>query len=277
MKGGRTSEAPKTVGYVLRVGEAGAQRLRLLARVKWPTTRALLRRAGLRRGVRCLDVGCGIGEVTLRMARWVGGDGEAVGVDREEAFLKQARREATRRRLRAAFRVADASDLTEESAYDLVYARFLLTHLGRPAQALEQMMRAARPGGVIVVEDIDFPGHVCHPVCPAFNRYLELYQAVVRRNGGDPAIGPRLPALLWEAGVEEVGLEVVQPTFREGEGKLVAQITMEHIREAVVEAGLASHAEVDGIVAELDAFVRNPRTIMSIARVFQVWGRKRSA
>ncbi len=97
---------------------------------------------------------------------------------------------------------------------------------------------------------------------------------MVRYNGRDPAIGPRLFGLLAEAGVEEVFIDVSQATFSQGEGKLVAQVTMEHVREAMVSTGLASHAEIDMIVSELDAFAQNPSTIMSIARTFQVWGHR---
>jgi hypothetical protein len=53
----RRSSEPE--GYVLRGGRAGAERLRLLNRVKWPTTEPLLGAAGLRAGMSCLDVGCG--------------------------------------------------------------------------------------------------------------------------------------------------------------------------------------------------------------------------
>ncbi len=67
------------------------------------------------------------------------------------------------------------------------------------------------------------------------------------------------------------------PTFRDGEGKRVAQVTMEHIREAVVGAGLATSSEVDAIVAELGAFAADDRTLMSMAPTFQVWGRKAHA
>jgi hypothetical protein len=101
-----------------------------------------------------------------------------------------------------------------------------------------------------------------------------LYQAVVRRNGGDATLGRRLHALFMESGLGQVRVDIAQPTFRQGEGKLLAQITMEGVREAVVGAGLASHEEVDSIVSELDQFARNPRTIMSIPRTFQVFGRK---
>ncbi len=78
---GRSS---RSEDYVLRGGRAGAERLRLLNRVKWPTTEPLLRAAGLRTGMSCLDVGCGGGDVTLKMAALVGAEGHVVGLDRDE-------------------------------------------------------------------------------------------------------------------------------------------------------------------------------------------------
>jgi hypothetical protein len=80
-----------------------------------------------------------------------------------------------------------------------------------------------------------------------------------------------------DAGLSDVQVELVVPVFRDGEGKRVAQVTMEHIREAVVGAGLASDAEVDTVVADLEAFADDERTLMSIAPTFQVWGRKAPA
>jgi SAM-dependent methyltransferase len=262
--------------YVLRGGDEGAERLRLLARVKWPTTRALLRRVGLRPGMRCLDVGCGSGAVTLKLARWVGPDGRAVGVDLDERCLELARQEAAREGLPAVFRREGVHDLGEEGAYDLVYGRFLLTHVPEPGRAVERLARATRPGGLVVVEDIEFAAHFSYPACPAFDRYVSLYRQAVRRRGGDPDIGPRLVGLLLEAGLRQVGVAVVQPTYRRGPGKRIAQVTMEHIREAVVTAGLASEGEVDAVIADLDRFAHNPRTILSLPRIFQVWGRKRA-
>ena len=262
--------------YVLRGGDQGAERLRLLARVKWPTTKALLRRVGLRAGMRCLDVGCGAGAVTLKLALWVGPAGRAVGVDLDERCLELARQEAARKGLPAVFRREGVHDLREEGAYDLVYGRFLLTHVPEPERAVERLAGAARPGGLVVVEDVEFAAHFCHPACPAFDRYVSLYRQAVQRRGGDPDIGPRLIALLMDAGLRDVGVAVVQPTYRRGPGKRIAQVTMEHVREAVVTAGLAPDGEVDAVIADLDRFAHNPRTILSLPRIFQVWGRKRA-
>jgi ubiquinone/menaquinone biosynthesis C-methylase UbiE len=268
------SQSRSNDGYVLLGGEQATNRLKLLARAKWPTTKTLLRRVGVRKGMRCLDVGCGNGAVTLRLALRVGSTGLAVGIDRDEPCLEFARRKAAQHKLPAVFRVENVTDLRESNTYDLVYGRFLLTHLAKPDEGLERMIRAARRGGSVIVEDIEFAAHFAYPPCPALSRYVDLYQRAVKSKGGDPNIGPRLVSLFLDSGMDEVQVEVVQPTFRYGPGKRIAAITMSHIQEAVVREGLASAPEVESIVASLDQFVADPRTILSMPRIFQVWGRK---
>jgi hypothetical protein len=106
------------------------------------------------------------------------------------------------------------------------------------------------------------------------SRYVDLYQRVVKSRGGDPNIGPRLVSMFLDAGLDDVQVEVVQPTYRSGSGKHIAGMSMEHTGEAVVAAGLASAKEVESIVAELNRFIADSRTILSVPRIFQVWGRK---
>jgi hypothetical protein len=69
---------------------------------------------------------------------------------------------------------------------------------------------------------------------------------------------------------------VVVPAFRDGPGKQIPSVTLEHIRESVVGAGLATDDGIDAIIAELNGFAENHRTIMSLPRIFQVWGRRPS-
>ena len=94
----------------------------------------------------------------------------------------------------------------------------------------------------------------------------------MRRRGGDPDLGRRLPLLLLDAGFARVGMRVVQPAAFEGEVKLLNPLTMEAIAPAVVAEGLAPPAEVARLVAELEALARDPRTLVSAARVVQAWG-----
>ncbi len=88
----RSPEQPES--YVLRGGQAGAARLRIISRAKWPTTEQVLGTAGLRVGMRVLDAGCGGGAVALRMGALVATEGEVVGVDLDPSILRLAQREA---------------------------------------------------------------------------------------------------------------------------------------------------------------------------------------
>jgi 2-polyprenyl-3-methyl-5-hydroxy-6-metoxy-1,4-benzoquinol methylase len=76
--------------YAIRGGKEGKRRLNLLAQIMSPTTDALLPRAGVRPGLRCLDLGCGGGHVSQRMACFVGPTGSVVGVDLDTVKLEAA-------------------------------------------------------------------------------------------------------------------------------------------------------------------------------------------
>src|SRR5262249_483288 len=136
------------------------------------------------------------------------------------------------------FRLANIMDSAPTGKFDLIHARFVLTHLTNPAQALLHIRAALRPGGIIVLEDIDFTGYFCYPDSAALWRYVQLYVETTRRRGVDANIGPRLPSLLAGACFEKIHVNIVQPSGCEGEGKLITPLTMENIADAVVAEGL---------------------------------------
>ena len=261
--------------YLIRGGLAGRQRLRVLSRVMWPTTRELLARVGVPEDARCLDVGCGGGDVTIPLAR-LASRGCVVGTDIDETKLELARAELPAAGVEnVEFRLEDATKPSRRAEwFDLVYARFLLTHLADPAEAVARLVARLQPGGVLVVEDIDCSGHFCHPDSAAFRRYVALYSGAARARGGDPEIGPKLPSLLARAGLRELDMNVVQPAGFEGEVKLIGPITLEAIGDAVVAAGLATGEELSQLLDELFSFARMRGTVLSIPRVVQVWGRR---
>ena len=258
--------------YVIRGGEEGKYRLRIISRALWPTTLALLNSAGIKPGMACLDIGCGGGDVTLEMARLVGASGLVLGVDMDKVKMQLAKQEAEREAItNVEFLALGIDDLDYEAEYDLVYARLLLTHLRDPVDALQRMMNAAKPGGRVVVEDMDHSGIFCYPMCPALEQHISLYNQAIRLKGADPEIGPKLPALFHQVGLEDLHFSHVQPAFIEGDAKGIHQITLENIAPAVIAAGLSTEAEVNALFSELDNFVQNPQTIMSFPRIFQVW------
>jgi SAM-dependent methyltransferase len=261
--------------YVIRGGVEGRERLRLLARVMRPTTTALFERLGVGEGQACLDVGCGGGDVTLELARRVGARGWVVGIDLDGTKVRLARAEAAELGVgNVEFRAADLRDHFGSSEFDVLYARFLLTHLPDPAGALETFYRRVRPGGLVIVEDIDASGCFVYPHSRSVWRFRELYCMAVRRREGDPDIGPRLPLLLRDQGFADVGMAVVQPAGFEGEMKLTYPLTMESIAGAVLEEGLASGEEIESLVDDLYALAADPGTVLGVPRVVQAWGRR---
>ena len=261
--------------YAIRGGVAGRERLRILGRVMASSTRSLFERLGVGDGLTCLDAGCGGGDVTLELARRVGPRGRAIGVDIDGTTLRLAREEAEEQGIRnVEFRVLDIQAQGAGSGFDVVYARFLLTHLADPAAVVAAFFNHLSPGGLVIVEDIDFSGCFTFPDSSAFRRYHELYCTVVRRRGGDPNIGPRLPSLLLDGDFQNVDLAVVQPTGTQGEVKRLNPITMENIADAALADGLATRQEIDAIVQELYEFADNPRTVVGLPRIVQAWGRR---
>lgn len=237
-----------------------------------PSTLALLQRAGVRPGMNCLDVGCGGGDVAFDLARLVAPGGHVVGTDIDDVKLEIARAEAVGQHLHnVTFLHADALLEIPPETFDLVHARFLLSHLGEPAAAVANMRKSLKPGGTLVLEDVDFTGYFCHPPHDEFERYKELYTQAAHRRGADPALGRRLPELAREAGFTGIHVNVVQHAAMAGDAKWISALTMEAIADSVVAAGLTDRAETERLTAAMFDFASQPHTIGASPRVFEVW------
>jgi ubiquinone/menaquinone biosynthesis C-methylase UbiE len=261
--------------YTLRGGQWGYDRMKLLARAKRDDTLELLRLAGIRPGMRCLDLGCGGGEGTFDLAAAAGPAGWVTGVDMDAEKLELARASAGERGIgNVDFRAGNVNDFDEPGAYDLVYCRFLLQHLARPVDLLRRMWAAVRPGGVIAVEDADFDGLFCDPASGGFDFYQAMYQRVCRHHGGDAAIGRKLYRYFAQAGIPRAEVRLAQGLAVTEDLKALAVLTLEAIADSITGAGLAGPDEVAAALADLRAFAAAPGTLIGDPRTFQVWARR---
>jgi precorrin-6B methylase 2 len=259
--------------YAIEGGEEGKRRLDLLAEIMRPTTRRLLEEVGVGQGQACLDVGCGGGHVTLDLAEIVGPTGWVTGVDFDHSILETARRDAAATGMKNVLFDAGDARSVEGGPFDLIYARFLLSHLERPEEVLHHLASLLADGGAMVVEDIDFSGCFCHPRHLAYDRFVELFVAAVGASGGDANLGKRLPALVGGTALHDVKWNVFQLVHAEGTHKQIQVVTMEKIGPALLRDGLATSEEIEEIVGSMQAFAADPETLVATPRMVQVWGR----
>jgi SAM-dependent methyltransferase len=99
-----------------------------------------------RPGERALDLGCGFGDTTQRLARLVGPEGEAVGLDVSEPFVRQARKEAEGGPGNVSFAVADVQIGELGEGFDYAFSRMGLMFFANPVQALRNIRSALAPG-----------------------------------------------------------------------------------------------------------------------------------
>jgi hypothetical protein len=130
-----------------------------------------------------------------------------------------------------------------------------------------------RPGGMLIIEDIDFTGCFCEPDDTAFDRFLELYSKAVARGGGDANLGRRLPSLLRTSALRDVRWRVFQLVHADGPHKQIQRETMEKIRPAVLRHQLASETEIDDILVQMEGFAADPSTLVATPRFVQAYGR----
>jgi SAM-dependent methyltransferase len=152
---------------------------------------------------RLLDVGSGPGTITADLARRVS---EVVALEIDEPAADLTRAELARQGVtNAEVRVGDVQHLRlADGDVDVVHAHQVLQHVADPVLALSEMVRVTRHGGVVAVRDSDYAAFAWYPRLPALDRWLELYEAAARANGGEPDAGRHLLAWAHAAGLRDV-------------------------------------------------------------------------
>jgi ubiquinone/menaquinone biosynthesis C-methylase UbiE len=148
-----------------------------------------------------LDVGCGPGTITGDLASRVT---HVTAVEHTSAALDLARAEmAGLTNVSYVVTDAHALDLPDDS-FDVVHAHQVLQHVGDPVQALREMRRVCKPGGLVAVRDSDYRGFTWFPEIPAFDEWMRLYQEAALANGGEPQAGRRLLSWARAAGFTDI-------------------------------------------------------------------------
>jgi 2-polyprenyl-3-methyl-5-hydroxy-6-metoxy-1,4-benzoquinol methylase len=140
--------------YILGHSQAEIRRLINQAAILRSTTERLLRSAGIRQGMRVLDVGCGAGDVSMLAGQLVGASGSVVGIDLNADILAVARERSQVDGFKnVTFTEASVGTFADPIPFDLVIARYVLIHQVDPVAFLRAAARFVKPGGVLALHE----------------------------------------------------------------------------------------------------------------------------
>ena len=233
-------------------------------------------------GQRVLDVGCGFGDTTQRIAALVGPKGEAVGVDAAARFIETARAEAEEAGVsNTRFQVADVQAATFEDRFDLAFSRFGTMFFLSPVAALRNVRAALEPGGRLAMvvwrrrEDNDWVYRAQTIVEGIVSRPKEYDEPTCGPGPFSMANADTTSEILVQAGFKEISLrrcdipilighdleeaiEMVMALGPAGEILRLAGDRAAHLHGAVhdaLRAGLAEFETEDGIRAPSSTWI----------------------
>jgi SAM-dependent methyltransferase len=199
----------------------------------------------LRAGDSLLDIGAGPGTITADLAALVAAV-TATEIGPQELGLSRATIEE-RGLANVEFSVQDVHALSfPDGSFDVVHAHQVLQHVADPVQALREMARVARPGGLVAARDGDYAGFTWWPQLPELDEWLRLYHLAASANGGQPDAGRRLLSWALAAGLTDITATsstwcFASPADRAHWGGMWAdRITESAIARQLVDGGHAS-------------------------------------
>jgi SAM-dependent methyltransferase len=259
-------------GYLLdnRQAEAGA-RFGALAELFDPWTFGHIERLGIAAGWRCWEVGAGGASVPRWLAARVGESGRVLATDIDVSWVGAGGSgpvvEVRRHQM--------GRDDPPDETFDLVHARLVLVHVVDRDAALRSMVAALRPGGWLLLEDAD---PALQPlICPdehgpaqrLANRLRAGFRELLGQRGADLAYGRTLPRLLRGAGLADVAADAFFPVTSPACDRLEAA-TVRQVRAGLIAAGLATAAEIDEHLGNVEA----GRLDLATAPLISAWGRR---
>lgn len=236
--------------YALGRNEAEYERLIEQAELLRPLTRRVFEAAGIGPGMRLLDVGCGLGDVSFLAGEMVGAGGSVVGIDVDGAAVERAdARRATHGRHNVAFRSGDVESIGLEGPFDAVVGRFVLMYMSDATAALRRFASHLRPRGIVVFHEWIGSVHgVPSTQQPVLAFLLDLLGQTLVRSGASLNIGAELYWRMLDAGLEpdpqplaEIGVSTATDTPGPRRWALFARSLL----PKAIEYGLATSADVD--------------------------------
>jgi len=284
MQEGNMSTATSSSGsceYVLGYTSAEHERLIRQAALIAPITERFFRQAGIRRGQRVLDLGSGVGDVSMTVARVVGPTGEVVGIERDHASIALAEARAKAAGFHnVGFERGDLTSLSElrmDKPFDAAVGRFILMFLRDPGSVLRSVVRMVREGGVIAVQEVSWrPMLALGARLPLWSRVLGAIHQTLLRSGANPEMGLDLYRVFQHIGwpSPEMHMDIIL-----GSDPAITDVILGVLRSLLPLAErecvpLAELGDLKTLPERIQNEIAAANTVVSVVSMVSVWSRK---
>jgi SAM-dependent methyltransferase len=243
-------------------------------------TERLLVDAGIGPGMRVLDVGCGVGDVSLLVASLVRPEGAVLGVDSNPLALGHARERVSAMGLtNVDFVEGNIRDLAFDEPFDAAVGRLVLMYLADPAATLRRIAALLRPGGIIAFQELTLTeSGLTYPEAPLLQRTGTLINETFRRAGMEMEMGLKLYPAFIAAGLPAPAMRAERPI---GGGpdfpgyRWMAQITRS-ILPLMEQFGVANaeNIDIETLVERLREEVVGSGGVVAMPTLMGAWARK---
>jgi SAM-dependent methyltransferase len=267
--------------YALGHSSQELDRLTFQGTVLAPYTRQFLTEAGMRPGMRVLDVGSGTGDVAFLAADLVGSTGYVLGVDRSAAAVERAGARLLQRNLQnVGFELGDPARMEFEAPFDAIIGRFVLMYQDNPTSSLRSLMRHLRADGLVAFQELDWTTCRSWPAVPVFDQTAGWVAEALRGSGARPELGLEMHSLFLDCGLPAPRMRADNIISGE-ESSPVYLLVAEAARSllpALQEQNIASPAQVqiESLADRMRAGVIAKRGVATSYGLVGAWARKPS-
>jgi ubiquinone/menaquinone biosynthesis C-methylase UbiE len=270
--------ATTTFDYALGYTNSEHDRLiRQAARIA-PYTERLFRESGIGAGQRVLDLGSGVGDVSMLLARIVGPSGEVVGIERDASSIARAKARVAEAGFRNVnFTQADVHQIDSDKLFDASVGRFILMFLPDPASVLRSLTRLVRPGGVLAFQEPTWNALLAFGARPLlWSKLLSSIHETFLRSGVNPEMGLALYRIFQEIGFPAPAMHMETPLGSDAKFvdlicDLLASVRPLAHQHNVPLEGLG---DLDTLSDRIHAELAAANTVVSFVPLVGAWARK---
>jgi ubiquinone/menaquinone biosynthesis C-methylase UbiE len=267
-----------TNGYALGYTDAEQERLIRQAAIIAPIAERHFREAGIGTGQRVLDLGSGMGDVTMLLARLVGPSGEVVGVERDANSIARAKARVAAAGLRNVnFLNTDVNNLVADEPFDAVAGRFILVFLPDPVSVLRSAVRLVRPGGVVAFEEPSWRAMLALGTrLPLWSRTRQLIHEILLGSGVIPEMGIALYRVFQDAGLPPPKMHLEIPLGNDADFITLTSDVLCSLRPLAEQhkVSLKELGDLETLPDRIRAEVAAANTVVSLIGVVGAWSRK---